>query len=96
MIDIKYTLRNTQINDKQKELLTKKLERKLAKFGKNANVILTINQKHKNYIINIVTIFKKHHIKVKGNEYSFEKSLDLALNKLKTQINKVESKVITH
>lgn len=96
MIDVKYTTRNVQLKEEQKELLKHKVQRKFAKYKEDMKFDVKITFEKNRYIISILGKFKKHVIETKDEGYEITKLLDVAMRKMTTQVRKVESKIRTH
>lgn len=96
MINVNYTLKNVKIEKEQKELLLEKIERKFGKYKEDLKFDVKIHQENSRYIIRALGSFKKTTIEAKDEEYDIIKAADKVINKISSQIQKIESKISNH
>lgn len=92
MIDVKYTIKNVKFEEEQKKLLKEKVQRKFGKYKEDINFDVKISSEKNRYTINVLGNFKKHQIESKDEGYDILKLVDVAIKKVSSQINKIESK----
>lgn len=96
MINVNYTLKNVKIEQEQKELLLEKIERKFGKYKEDLKFDVKIQQENSRYIIRALGSFKNQTIEAKDEEYNIIKAADKVINKISSQIQKIESKITSH
>jgi len=94
--NVTLTCRHQECSDNLKEFVIRQLN-KLSRYSTNiiaANV--TIDKQNSIYIVDISLQLTGTVINAKQEDYDKTKALDIALEKVKTQVMKLKSKVVDH